>query len=150
MRTTSPETIVEVLAGQCLTGAVMLPNGMLGLLFDDGHLLAVSEKLYLMHEGPAADVLVAAQDRLRDAKAELATLDSFMGLPAVSEPSVRERATRMRDDAAIHTPRRKIEAVLGEVPEPEFIGDDHPGLEMDDVQKRARLEKASRGVPDVL
>ncbi|MBN2840372.1 MAG: hypothetical protein JXP37_05405 [Coriobacteriia bacterium] len=157
MRPSTPSVIVEGLAGRMLRGAVMLDNGMLGLLFEDDRILAVSDTAYLMHDEASANVIASVRKRLTEAAAELETLSVGVVAPH-AESDVLTEATRMRDEQSLRGMRNgenrsKVTRTLDDCAELPFLaGDllaDQGHTLHTEVEKRARTEALKREIPEV-
>ena len=156
MRPSTPSVIVEGLAGRMLRGAVMLDNGMLGLLFEDDRILAVSDTAYLMHDEASANVIASVRKRLTEAAAELETLSA--GVAAPHNNDVLHEATRMRDEQSLRglrngENRKNVSRTLDDCAELPFLaGDllaDQGHTLHTEVEKRARTEQLAREIPEV-
>lgn len=157
MRPSTPSVIVEGLAGRMLRGAVMLDNGMLGLLFEDDRILAVSDTAYLMHDEASANVITSVRKRLTEAAAELETLSAGVIAPHAGADVLTE-ATRMRDEQSLRglrtgENRKSAPRMLDDCAELPFLaGDllaDQGHTLHTEVEKRARTEQLAREIPEV-
>jgi hypothetical protein len=134
----------------------MLDNGMLGLLFEDDRILAVSDTAYLMHDEASANVIASVRKRLTEAAAELETLSA--GVAAPHNNDVLHEATRMRDEQSLRglrngENRKNVSRTLDDCAELPFLaGDllaDQGHTLHTEVEKRARTEQLAREIPEV-
>jgi hypothetical protein len=135
----------------------MLDNGMLGLLFEDDRILAVSDTAYLMHDEASANVIASVRKRLTEAAAELETLSPGVVAPP-ADADVLHEATRMRDEQSLRglrngENRKNVPRMLDDCAELPFLaGDllaDQGHTLHTEVEKRARTEQLAREIPEV-
>jgi len=135
----------------------MLDNGMLGLLFEDDRILAVSDTAYLMHDEASANVIASVRKRLTEAAAELETISPSVNV-GPHDADVIHEATRLRDEQSLravrHGENRKVVGrTLGEDAELPFLEGDllaDQGIVLHtEVEKRARTEALERQTPEV-
>jgi hypothetical protein len=140
-----------------LRGAVVLDNGMLGLLFEDDRILAVSDTAYLMHDEASANVIASVRKRLTEAAAELETLSAGVIGPHAGADVLTE-ATRMRDEQSLRglrngENRKVVGRTLGEDAELPFLDGsllaDQGIVLHTETEKRARTEALERQTPEV-
>lgn len=158
MRPSTPSVINEALAGRMLRGAVLLDNGMLGLVFEDDRILVVADTAYLMHDEASTNVLTSARKRLTEAAAELETLSAGVSGGSSGSASVLTEANRLRNEQSFRglrngANRKNVTRTLDDCPELPFaagslLADQGQTLHTE-VERRARTEQLQRGIPEV-
>jgi hypothetical protein len=138
--------IFDRFAGVPLLGAIMLPDGRVGIVMADGGMVAVERPVIV--QAHTAETYCAEFHRRH--RSEIASCATIVGLITATDdeptPDVRTEARKMRDGVTVGTRRAPVK-VIDEYAVPDF--GEVIGTGLSDVENRARVERLAREIPEV-
>lgn len=143
--------IFKLLSNKVVTGAVALPHGAIGIVYDDGTVLSIAGDASLLSKEESAIALDWVSRSIARECASMRTLDALLAGndPGARMTARREATVRDRDRSTTRSPVRTI----SDLDVPDFMQGpvlaDEGVAPRSDVERRARTEQLARDIPEV-